>query len=62
MIKIDKKLREHYPSNIVTCYHNTMSKFKIWFKRIGIIGILSFFIKGLVWVAIFFGVGSLFVK
>ncbi len=39
-----------------------MSKFKIWFKRIGIIGILFFFIKGLVWVAIFFGVGSLFVK
>jgi hypothetical protein len=35
-----------------------MSKFKTWFKRIGIIGFLFFFIKGLVWLAIFFGLGK----
>jgi len=39
-----------------------MSKTKQWFKRIGIIGFLFFFIKGLVWLAIFFGLGSLFVN
>ncbi len=36
-----------------------MSKFKKWFKRIGIIGFLFFLIKGLVWLAIFFGAGKL---
>ena len=39
-----------------------MEKAKRWFKRIGIIGFLFFFIKGLVWLAIFLGLGSLFVK
>lgn len=39
-----------------------MSKFKIWFKRFGIIGFLFFLIKGLVWLAIFFGVGKLFMQ
>jgi hypothetical protein len=39
-----------------------MVKFRIWLKRIGIIGVLFFFIKGLVWLAIFLGLGSLFVK
>jgi len=28
---------------------------KAWLKRIGIAGFLFFFIKGLVWLAIFFG-------
>ena len=39
-----------------------MDKAKQWLKRIGIVGFLFFFIKGLVWLAIFLGVGSLFVK
>jgi hypothetical protein len=39
-----------------------MDKAKHWLKRIGIVGFLFFFIKGLVWLAIFLGVGSLFVK
>lgn len=34
------------------------NKFKIWFKRIGIIGFMFFLIKGLVWIAIFLGVGK----
>lgn len=39
-----------------------MGKFKTWFKRIGIVGFLFFLVKGLVWLAIFMGVGSLFTK
>lgn len=31
------------------------SKLKSWLKKIGLIGFLFFLIKGLVWVAIFFG-------
>ena len=34
----------------------------IWLKRLGVIGFLFFLIKGLIWLAIFFGIGSLFVK
>lgn len=33
-------------------------KVKIWFKRIGIVGILFFTIKGLIWLAIFLGLGK----
>jgi hypothetical protein len=36
------------------------NKVKIWIKRIGIIGFLFFLIKGLVWIAIFIGIGKLF--
>lgn len=39
-----------------------MKNFKVWFKRIGVIGFLFFLIKGLVWLAIFFGIGSIFTK
>jgi len=39
-----------------------MDKFKIWLKRIGIVGFLFFLIKGLVWLAIFLGLGSLFMN
>ncbi len=35
-------------------------KLKKWFKRIGIIGLLFFLVKGLIWLAIFAGIGSLF--
>ena len=31
-----------------------------WFKRLGWAGFLFFTIKGLVWLAVIFGVGSLF--
>jgi len=34
--------------------------FKHWLKRIGVAGFLFFLIKGLVWVAIFLGVGQYF--
>jgi hypothetical protein len=34
------------------------NKLKIWLKRIGIVGFMFFLIKGLVWVAIFLGVGK----
>lgn len=34
------------------------SKFKTWFKRVGLLGFLFFFIKGLVWLAIFYGLGT----
>ena len=39
-----------------------MDKFKIWLKRIGIVGFLFFLVKGLVWLAIFLGLGSVFLK
>ena len=34
------------------------SGFKVWFKRLGIAGFLFFFLKGLVWLAIFFWAGK----
>jgi len=34
------------------------NKFKTWFKRVGIIGFLFFFIKGLVWIGIFIWAGK----
>lgn len=33
-------------------------KFKTWFKRVGIAGFLFFLIKGLIWIAIFAGIGK----
>ncbi|WP_255552870.1 hypothetical protein [Aureivirga sp. CE67] len=33
-------------------------KVKDWLKKIGLVGFLFFFIKGLVWLAIFFGLGK----
>lgn len=32
---------------------------KAWLKRLGVAGFLFFFIKGLVWIAIFLGAGKL---
>ncbi|MGY3053481.1 hypothetical protein ACVWYG_001681 [Pedobacter sp. UYEF25] len=32
--------------------------FKIWFKRIGLIGFLFFLIKGIIWLIIFYYVGK----
>jgi hypothetical protein len=37
-------------------------KLKKWIKRIGIVGFLFFLIKGLIWIAIFAGAGSLLRK
>ena len=39
-----------------------MKKFKLWIKRIGIIGFLFFLIKGLIWLAVIFGAGALLKK
>jgi len=39
-----------------------MNKFKIWIKRMGIIGFLFFLIKGLVWTALFLGSGKYFLN
>ena len=33
-------------------------KIKLWLKRMGVAGFLFFLIKGLVWIAIFAGVGK----
>ena len=35
-----------------------MNKTKIWIKRIGIIGFALFLLKGLLWIALFLGVGN----
>lgn len=35
------------------------SQFSRWIKRIGIAGFLFFLIKGLIWIAVFAGVGKL---
>lgn len=34
------------------------NRFKLWLKRLGVAGFLFFFIKGLVWIAIFVGIGK----
>ena len=34
--------------------NNGSSKFKLWFKRVGIGGLIFFTVKGLVWLAIFY--------
>jgi len=34
------------------------SKVKDWLKKLGIAGFLFFFLKGLVWLAVFFGIGK----
>jgi hypothetical protein len=33
--------------------HKGRSKFKLWMKRMGVLGFLFFLIKGLIWIAIF---------
>ncbi|UKN01599.1 hypothetical protein K6119_17900 [Paracrocinitomix mangrovi] len=38
----------------------SLSKLKVWIKRIGVVGFIFFLVKGLVWLAIFLGVGRLF--
>ncbi len=35
------------------------SKFKQWFKRIGLAGFFFFLIKGLIWLAVFYGAANL---
>ncbi len=47
--------------NKMTDYENDKKKNdkKTWLKRIGVAGFLFFFIKGLVWIAVFFGAGKL---
>jgi len=35
-----------------------MNKFVFWVKRLGFIGFLFFLIKGLIWIAIFLGIGK----
>lgn len=39
-----------------------MDRLKFWLKRIGVVGFLFFLIKGLIWIAIFLGVGSMLNK
>lgn len=34
-------------------------KFISWLKRLGVLGFLFFLVKGLVWVAIFVGLGNI---
>lgn len=34
------------------------NRLKLWLKRVGIAGFLFFLIKGLVWIAIFAGLGK----
>ena len=38
----------------------TNNKFKFWLKRIGVAGFLFFLLKGLVWIAVFYGLGKYF--
>lgn len=35
----------------------TGNHFKLWLKRVGLAGFMFFFLKGLVWIAIFVGIG-----
>jgi hypothetical protein len=34
------------------------ARYKKWLKRFGVAGFLFFFIKGLVWLAVFFGIAK----
>ena len=34
------------------------NKAKLWLKRLGLAGFLFFFIKGLIWIAVFLGLGK----
>ncbi|MCR9099491.1 MAG: hypothetical protein NXI25_06025 [bacterium] len=34
------------------------NRLKLWLKRVGVAGFLFFLIKGLVWIAIFVGLGK----
>ncbi len=34
------------------------TKFSRWFKRIGLLGFLFFLVKGLIWLAVLFGIGK----
>ena len=36
------------------------SKLMLWLKRLGVAGFLFFLLKGLIWIAVFYGVGKLF--
>jgi hypothetical protein len=38
---------------------NTKERLK-WLKRFGFVGFLFFFIKGLIWIAVFLGLGKVF--
>jgi hypothetical protein len=38
-------------------YITMKGKYTIWFKRIGLIGFLFFLLKGLIWLAVFLGLG-----
>ena len=33
-------------------------RLQIWLKRVGVAGFLFFFVKGLIWIAIFVGIGK----
>ncbi len=37
-------------------------KLMAWIKRLGLAGFLFFLVKGLIWLAIFMGLGSLFIS
>ena len=37
-----------------------MNKFKAFVKRFGIIGLIFFLVKGLIWLAVLLGIGNLF--
>ena len=34
------------------------NKYKVWLKRFGVTGVILFLAKGLIWIAILFGLGS----
>ena len=34
------------------------NRVKLWLKRVGVAGFLFFLIKGLIWIAIFVGIGK----
>lgn len=36
-----------------------MKSWQNWIKRLGVAGFIFFFVKGLIWLAVIFGLGSL---
>jgi len=46
----------------LTQYFRHMKKLKLFIMRIGVIGFMFFLIKGLIWLAIFLGLGNLIIN
>lgn len=57
-----KEVTENKHVEKLTQYIRHMKNLKLFIRRIGVIGFMFFLIKGLIWLAIFLGLGNLIIK